>query len=268
MTDDEGVLRRWHRRKTAAREEDSLKLETETESKIEAGEGVREAALTVPEDIAGEPDGVADGEAEPLDLPDIDTLDAESDFTAFLGEGVPEEIQRLALRKLWRLDPVFANLDGLVDYGEDFTDASMVIEGMKTVYRVGKGLLTDEEIAEAEAESEYGAAVEAETDADAEMETEAVEASPETEPDEPDGDAAEITREPDPVLSDAGDTELSPAEAERSNPTEAERSDPTEAERSDAEAKRSDAEAERSDNESARADTRLSAAMDDVTKKT
>ncbi|MEM7222894.1 MAG: DUF3306 domain-containing protein [Pseudomonadota bacterium] len=90
------------------------------------------------------------------ELPDIETLEESSDFTAFLQAGVPEELRRRALRKLWRLNPVFANLDGLNDYDEDFTDAATVVQGLKTLYQVGKGMVTpEEEAAESElAESE------------------------------------------------------------------------------------------------------------------
>jgi hypothetical protein len=37
---------------------------------------------------------------------------------------------------------VLANLDGLVDYGEDYTDAATVVENLQTVYQVGKGMVT------------------------------------------------------------------------------------------------------------------------------
>jgi len=92
------------------------------------------------------------GEAEPADpeqseiveqLPDIDSLDESADFTVFLKEGVPEELRKRALRKLWRLNPVFANLDGLNDYDEDFT--ATALEGVKTLYQVGKGMVLPEE---------------------------------------------------------------------------------------------------------------------------
>jgi hypothetical protein len=36
-------------------------------------------------------------------------------------QAVPEELRRLALRKLWRSDPVLANVDGLNDYDLDYT---------------------------------------------------------------------------------------------------------------------------------------------------
>ncbi len=54
------------------------------------------------------------------DLPDIDSLDKDSDYTPFMQDGVPEALKKLALRALWRSDPVLANLDGLNDYDEDY----------------------------------------------------------------------------------------------------------------------------------------------------
>ncbi|MEP2533035.1 DUF3306 domain-containing protein [Shimia sp.] len=76
-----------------------------------------------------------------LDLPDPDTLQEGDDFSVFLAKAVPERIRRRALRKLWLSNPILANVDELVDYGEDFTDSAMVIEGMQTTYQVGKGML-------------------------------------------------------------------------------------------------------------------------------
>lgn len=78
---------------------------------------------------------------EELGLPDPDALTVEDDFSVFLKEVVPARIRTRALRRLWRLNPVLANVDGLVDYGEDFTDAAMVVEKLQTTYQVGKGML-------------------------------------------------------------------------------------------------------------------------------
>lgn len=55
------------------------------------------------------------------DLPDIDSLEKGSDFTAFLAGNVAHHLHKKALRKLWRTDPVLANLDGLNDYDLDYT---------------------------------------------------------------------------------------------------------------------------------------------------
>ena len=56
----------------------------------------------------------------PPDLPDIDSLDKDSDYSVFLKKGVPEELKTLALRKLWRSDPIFARIDGLDDYDDNY----------------------------------------------------------------------------------------------------------------------------------------------------
>jgi hypothetical protein len=76
-----------------------------------------------------------------LDLPDPDTLVQGDDFSVFMAKAVPDQIRRRALRTLWRSNPVLANVDMLVDYGEDFTDAAMAVENIQTAYQVGKGML-------------------------------------------------------------------------------------------------------------------------------
>lgn len=76
-----------------------------------------------------------------LDLPDPDSLQIGDDFTAFMSKAVPDRIRRRALRTLWRSNPVLANVDMLVDYGEDFTDSATVVENLQTAYQVGKGML-------------------------------------------------------------------------------------------------------------------------------
>lgn len=119
------------------------------------------------------PDDPDNPDAVIADLPDIAELKRDSDFTPFLRQGVPESIQRLALRKLWRLDPTLAVVDGLVDYDDDFTDAAMVVDGLKTAYKVGKGWLDDppaveEDIVAADDPIETPAAEEATTPSDTE----------------------------------------------------------------------------------------------------
>lgn len=131
---DDGFLSRWSRRKSQTR--------NESEQATETPEGDQTAVLQ-----QGGPVEAVDPEREAeivAKLPDIDSLDETSDFTQFLQEGVPEALRRKALRKLWRLNPVFANLDGLNDYDEDFTDAATVVEGLKTMYQVGKGMTEPE----------------------------------------------------------------------------------------------------------------------------
>jgi len=78
---------------------------------------------------------------EELGLPEVDSLDAGSDYTPFMSDKVSDAIRNRALRKLWRSDPVLACLDGLNDYDEDYTDAAMVVAGMKSDYVVGRGMV-------------------------------------------------------------------------------------------------------------------------------
>ena len=108
-----------------------------------------------------------------LDLPDPDRLEKGDDFSAFMAKAVPERLRRRALRRLWLSNPVLANLDELLDYGEDFTDAATVMADLQSVYQVGKGMVRDEDLAQA-------AGDEAETAEAAEDEDEDAEPSAET----------------------------------------------------------------------------------------
>lgn len=62
--------------------------------------------------------------AEEMGLPDISTLEEESDFSVFIRDGVPDKLRRLALRKLWASNPLFGFRDGMNDYDEDFRGLS------------------------------------------------------------------------------------------------------------------------------------------------
>ncbi|MCL6282634.1 DUF3306 domain-containing protein [Ruegeria sp. 2012CJ41-6] len=77
-----------------------------------------------------------------LDLPEPEALDSPDAVRDFLRAELPQRLKTRALRRLWRLNPTLANLDGLVDYGEDYTDAATVVENLQTAYQVGKGMLT------------------------------------------------------------------------------------------------------------------------------
>ena len=77
-----------------------------------------------------------------LNLPEPEALDSPDAVRDFLKAELPQRLKTRALRRLWRLNPMLANLDGLVDYGEDYTDAALVVENLQTVYQVGKGMMT------------------------------------------------------------------------------------------------------------------------------
>lgn len=93
-----------------------------------------------------------------LDLPEPEQLESAEAVREFLTSAVPQRLKNRALRRLWRLNPVLANLDGLLDYGEDYTDSATVIDNIQTAYQVGKGMMAHvEELARQAAPEDDGA---------------------------------------------------------------------------------------------------------------
>lgn len=96
-TASEGLLRRWARRKQAAK--------------------AQPAAPAPASDVL--PDTAQADEPAPV-LPDLDTLDAGSDYSVFLQRGVPAELQRLALQRAWSSDATITEFRGMAEYAWDF----------------------------------------------------------------------------------------------------------------------------------------------------
>lgn len=132
MSSDRGFLGRWSRLKQVDRE-----AKAELADVAMADEAQPAEADPAPAEEPGQEATPAESASE--ELPDIESLTRDSDYTAFMREGVPEDLRNLALRKLWRSDPVFANLDGLNDYDEDFRMVDMAGEVMRSTWKVGSG---------------------------------------------------------------------------------------------------------------------------------
>jgi len=129
MAERDGFVRRWSQRKADARR----------------GAAAPPADTTDKDDADRAPEDAGRETAVPAveDLPDVDSLDENSDFRVFMADGVPPDLRAKALRRLWRLKPGVP--DGLDDYADDFTDAALVVkEGLKSAYRAGRGYLKDE----------------------------------------------------------------------------------------------------------------------------
>lgn len=109
------------------------------QAEVEAEAAERQSEAIAAEEVAQQDKSDAELLAE-FDLPDPDAMKPGDDFSAFMKSAVPDRLRRRALRKLWLTNPVLANVDGLVDYGEDYTDAALVIENLQTAYQVGKGM--------------------------------------------------------------------------------------------------------------------------------
>ncbi len=143
----EGFLERWSRRKTEVKPPAALPaadagLAVEGTEPLAGGAGLLGEN---PEQPAADTEQVDQLPAAAAELPDIDKMDAGSDYSMFMQAGVPQALKTKALRKLWRVKPELANLDGLLDYGEDLTGSFKVVDRLKTAYEVGKGFLRDEE---------------------------------------------------------------------------------------------------------------------------
>ena len=81
---------------------------------------------------------------EKFKLPNPDKIKKEKGLDVFFKDGVPDRLRQIALRRVWKLNPIIRFADAEInDYHEDFTDAATVIEGMQTAYQVGKGYLTE-----------------------------------------------------------------------------------------------------------------------------
>jgi hypothetical protein len=57
---------------------------------------------------------------DPLSLPSIESITADTDIRRFLAPGVPLELTRAALRRAWATDPKIRDFVGLADYDWDF----------------------------------------------------------------------------------------------------------------------------------------------------
>jgi uncharacterized protein DUF3306 len=134
---DDGFLARWSRRKR-------LHEDPPTTEPPEAIPQISEQSAQKSESPEG-----ADAERETEALPRIEDLTAESDLSAFLRAGVPQEIQKAALRRAWLLDPAIRDYCGPADYAFDFNDPDAVPGfASKEVVELAKKVLN--ELADAE----------------------------------------------------------------------------------------------------------------------
>jgi len=125
LSEDKGFLSRWSNRKLSA-EQDESALPSAGVEQVQAP--------------ADEFEGKSDDEIlSILELPDPETLTLGDTVEKFMDGRVPERLRARALRAFWKTNPVLANIDGLDEYCDDYTDAAMIIENMETLYQVGKG---------------------------------------------------------------------------------------------------------------------------------
>ena len=161
------LLSRWSRRKKRSR--------AESRSDVLAGQDPGE-----PTSGAEEPQVEPAEQTAEVELPRLEDLDANSDYSAFLNPKVSEDLRRVALRKFFG-SAIFNVRDGLDDYDEDFTVyeplGDVVTSDMRYEMR-RKAERAKEQLADAAGAEEPGVTAEDKDESDAPVEAQ----SPEPEP--------------------------------------------------------------------------------------
>jgi len=124
MNDPEGFLTRWSRRKQDAAKDDSG-LEPKHDEAAAPTQGERAQGEDKDKEtsrVAAVPKGDAAAPAFDLSkLPPIEAITATTDIRPFLAPGVPAELTRAALRRVWVADPAIRDYIGLSENAWDFT---------------------------------------------------------------------------------------------------------------------------------------------------
>ena len=132
----DAFLSRWAKRKAEARKPhqagDDLHASAEEEAEAQA--------TTLPET---EEDEALSDEAlcEKYELPHPEQCEQPEQLDEYFKKPLPDRLKQLAMRRMWRINPLFRFADEMVEYGENYTDAATVIPDMQTAYQVGKGYL-------------------------------------------------------------------------------------------------------------------------------
>ena len=120
MSDAENFVARWSRlkRETAKEKPDPGAARSGQQPSDEAVADERKAGV----ETQPAPDSPAKPEFDPANLPPIDTITAATDIRAFLQSGVPAELTKAALRRVWTTDPAIRDFIGIAENQWDFTD--------------------------------------------------------------------------------------------------------------------------------------------------
>jgi len=111
MSDNEGILARWARRKRNAAA--ATRAQAKPENTGDGPPSERPAGSLPAEETPSLFD--------PASLPPIESIGAGSDVRPFLAAGVPADLTRAALRRAWSADPAIADFIGLSENSWDFT---------------------------------------------------------------------------------------------------------------------------------------------------
>lgn len=138
---EEKFLSRWSKKKSKQKSEREISKIESADFNSSQGDEVSKSSTSE----VSENDKLNDDELlKKYNLPNPEKIKKEKSLDVFFKDGVPDRLRQIALRRVWRLNPIISFADAEInDYHEDFTDAATVIEGMETAYKVGKGYLSD-----------------------------------------------------------------------------------------------------------------------------
>ncbi len=137
--DDKQFLSRWSKRKMAARKADAMQ---QAERHPAPPDGAAHTHTVDPKPDL-EREALLRENCKAAEAVDLATLNEHFDFSVFMKEGVPELLRKKAMAALWRSSPIFANLDGLVDHGEDYASPDMIQKSWTSGWQVGRGYLKE-----------------------------------------------------------------------------------------------------------------------------
>ncbi|MFO7809525.1 DUF3306 domain-containing protein [Guyparkeria sp.] len=115
---DDGFLRRWARRKAEVRSNDAT--EDPEAASVDSVQPPGATASGLPEPAgSGDPPAPAEPELTDADMPALESLDQDSDYSPFLSRGVSAVLRQKALRQLFR-QPKFNVETCLDDFQDDY----------------------------------------------------------------------------------------------------------------------------------------------------
>jgi hypothetical protein len=108
------------------KENEPLQMESESEEQFLSRWSRRKQAASQPLEERDIASGTPSEETEPVqltdaDMPPLESLDENADYSGFLSPKVTDELRQLALHKLFH-SACFNLCDGLDDYADDFTN--------------------------------------------------------------------------------------------------------------------------------------------------
>ncbi|NDY95643.1 DUF3306 domain-containing protein [Wenzhouxiangella limi] len=179
MTEDEGFLQRWSRRKQSALRDDEVSEDESQTPGADEEAGLIEPSAEEASSAELEAGSASEAELEPEppgdeDMPPLESIDESGSVAAFLSPRVSEGLRRAALRRLFR-QPKYNVVDMLDDYAEDYSKpvalgsvvtADMRYRAEQAAKRMERKL--KESLADKDEEGESVAATDVNTEAPAE----------------------------------------------------------------------------------------------------